>query len=537
MTAADHKTDIAHLKDTPCLALTGKLWGVFCREDFGENWPRYNGTVFGSSYAGLHCEIIEGYSKGAGFRPGSRMTSAYRNQWTAVWVEGAWRFINCKWGARHVTGTRSSAYTYKCDEFYFLTDPEQHIYQHFPDETEWQLLKRPIRQQDFVTMPVVKSPFFNNRLSFCAKYDAVLNTRDGFAEIRLYSKRLLPFAAKLKAKHHEISSKVLEDRTMIRTIGKEVVIITNLPCPGSFFLDIFVASGWTKDSMDNACAFQIHCTDVSQDAQLSFPQVGMFGPTPFFTRFGMSEDKNNDPFITCHGEALITISLTKNVKLAHALKRWDPRDRTMADFDRFAFMRHRNDTRATFVVRCPRRGQYVLSLYGNLAESSNTDDEMPCINRYYIECKAPVLDACALPKATRRWKYCRLLEPMQGDLTINTDVHFKVESKHALDIAVSIEGKWHGLELSETTWHGTIFTGPSPGKAMVYGRFDPAKEKYIPLLEYRLVETRRFDYGNVTISSDHWPNAVSNESSNTDRSHYSMVSFSKIFKIGPDSSS
>ena len=30
--------------DTPYLALTGELWGVYC-EDFGETWPRYNGTA------------------------------------------------------------------------------------------------------------------------------------------------------------------------------------------------------------------------------------------------------------------------------------------------------------------------------------------------------------------------------------------------------------------------------------------------------------------------------------------------------------
>ena len=30
--------------DTPYLALTGKLWGVYC-EDFREKWPRYNGTA------------------------------------------------------------------------------------------------------------------------------------------------------------------------------------------------------------------------------------------------------------------------------------------------------------------------------------------------------------------------------------------------------------------------------------------------------------------------------------------------------------
>ena len=31
-------------KDTSYLALTGELWGVFCKY-FGENWPRYNGTA------------------------------------------------------------------------------------------------------------------------------------------------------------------------------------------------------------------------------------------------------------------------------------------------------------------------------------------------------------------------------------------------------------------------------------------------------------------------------------------------------------
>ena len=44
MTAAQHKADIELTKDTPYLALTGELLGVCC-EDFGENWPCYNGTA------------------------------------------------------------------------------------------------------------------------------------------------------------------------------------------------------------------------------------------------------------------------------------------------------------------------------------------------------------------------------------------------------------------------------------------------------------------------------------------------------------
>ena len=33
---------------------------------------------------------------------------------------------------------------YQCDEFYFITDPEDHIYQHFPDDPAWQLLEVPL---------------------------------------------------------------------------------------------------------------------------------------------------------------------------------------------------------------------------------------------------------------------------------------------------------------------------------------------------------------------------------------------------------
>ena len=44
MTAAECKSDFKHTTDTSYLALTGDLLGV-SNENFGENWPRYNGTA------------------------------------------------------------------------------------------------------------------------------------------------------------------------------------------------------------------------------------------------------------------------------------------------------------------------------------------------------------------------------------------------------------------------------------------------------------------------------------------------------------
>ena len=44
MVMAEHKSNIRLTKDTPYLALTVEMWGIFC-EDLEENWPRYNGTA------------------------------------------------------------------------------------------------------------------------------------------------------------------------------------------------------------------------------------------------------------------------------------------------------------------------------------------------------------------------------------------------------------------------------------------------------------------------------------------------------------
>ena len=44
ITVAEKESDIRITKDTPYLALTGELWGVYCK-GLGENGPRYNGTA------------------------------------------------------------------------------------------------------------------------------------------------------------------------------------------------------------------------------------------------------------------------------------------------------------------------------------------------------------------------------------------------------------------------------------------------------------------------------------------------------------
>ena len=56
---AEYQSDAGTTKDTPYLALTGELWGVFC-EYLWENQPRYNGTALYLHFVSfLHIDMTQ----------------------------------------------------------------------------------------------------------------------------------------------------------------------------------------------------------------------------------------------------------------------------------------------------------------------------------------------------------------------------------------------------------------------------------------------------------------------------------------------
>ena len=164
------------------------------------------------SYAGLHCVVIKGYSKSAGYQPGVKFEdNRFRNSWNAVYVAGAWRFVQCNWGARHLVNAKevpkpgkaksdslrfepksssvSSSLHLKCtlfryeyDDHYFLTDPKEFIYEFFPLQPEWQLLKEPITLEEFEELPFVRSLFFRYQLAFPTEHMKSVMTTDQTGE-------------------------------------------------------------------------------------------------------------------------------------------------------------------------------------------------------------------------------------------------------------------------------------------------------------------------------------------------------------------
>lgn len=61
---------------------------------------------------------------------------------------------------------KSDSLRYEYDDHYFLTDPREFIFEFYPLQHDWQLLKRPITLQEFEQMPFVRSLFFRYGLYF-----------------------------------------------------------------------------------------------------------------------------------------------------------------------------------------------------------------------------------------------------------------------------------------------------------------------------------------------------------------------------------
>lgn len=418
----------------------------------------------------------------------------FRNSWTAVGIDGSWCFVNCNWGARHVKGqvkkqnVDQTKFYYKCDEFYFITDPEDHVYQHFPDNPKWQLLECPISMAELINLPVVKSPFFNYGLRFVMHYDCTQYTSTGMVVITLKIPNLLGFGYTLETKDMRSSPKKLEGRVMLRIIGHKAIFTVAPPKSGKYFFFIYAKEDWHSESLQSACGFKIKCRERRDVIRSPYPRVSFFGPTPSMSQFGFIPQTHIDPLVNCNNDDIILkFQLQTDVKISHSLTYHGPQTERY-DFQRYVFVKNKDNSSLSFLVRCPMSGKYVFTLYGTRVTSPD-DSHVPseCLFRYLLECKQPPKEIRPLPRVCHRWYSTTLLEPLYGDLGKEKKVTFRIQTTVAADVAMLVGEVWyHFKEIASSIWEGIILTGKTPGKAKLYAKLDKDRSRFSPLLEFEI---------------------------------------------------
>jgi hypothetical protein len=83
-------------------------------------------------YAGLKCKIITGKVK---FPLRKELGE---HAWNAVFINNEWKLIDLTWASGHLSG---SSFVKEKNMFFYLTPPEQLIFDHLPDDLQWSLLE------------------------------------------------------------------------------------------------------------------------------------------------------------------------------------------------------------------------------------------------------------------------------------------------------------------------------------------------------------------------------------------------------------
>ncbi|KOX78045.1 Kyphoscoliosis peptidase [Melipona quadrifasciata] len=342
------------------------------------------------SYAGLHCVVIKGYSKSAGYQPGVCFEdNRFRNSWNAVYVAGAWRFVQCNWGARHLVNAKevprpgqpkakNDSLRYEYDDHYFLTDPREFIYEFFPVQEEWQLLKQPISLKDFEELPFVRSLFFRYGLYFPdTNTNAVMYTDStGAATVRIampaHMQSSLIFHYNLKFYDNDgdgYDGVSLKRFVMQSVVGNIVAFRVHAPCSGAFLLDIFANAVTPKEYLTgepmkfkSVCKFKIACEEL-QTVMVPLPDCasGEWGPTKATRLFGLIPITHQEALVFAGRELEIQFRMSRPLTdFMATLHKNGIEEKRLSKYVTHSIA---DDDVVTFSISFPEEGQYGLDIY------------------------------------------------------------------------------------------------------------------------------------------------------------------------------
>ncbi|XP_014668665.1 PREDICTED: kyphoscoliosis peptidase-like [Priapulus caudatus] len=352
------------------------------------------------SYAGMHCVVIRGYSKSAGYLPGMKFEDKrFRNTWNAVFLDGSWRFVQCNWGARHLVNAKDAPkpgekggvdnLRYEYDDHYFLTDPEQFIYEFFPKQKEWQLLRAPVSLDQFEKLPFVRSLFFKYGLKFSEEAQTAVMTADKTGAVTLnvlmppYLVSHLVFHYNLRmldSERDEHDGVNMRRYVMQTLVGNSVVFKVHAPTVGAYILDVFanlVSAGeyMTGQPMrfKSVCKMKVICERLER-CMVPLPNCasGEWGPLKAYKLFGLIPMTHEDAVINTTRDVEIRFRMSHPLSdFMTTLHQNGANDKALSK----NVQRHLADDVITFRAAFPNDGQYGLDIYTRETMSADQQTE------------------------------------------------------------------------------------------------------------------------------------------------------------------
>jgi hypothetical protein len=183
--------------------------------------------------AGLQAERISGYGKGYGYMPGTNFRGPANHAWNAVKINGSWYLMDSTWGAGYVSG--GGKYVRRFDDHFFMTPPNQFIFDHFPEDASWQLMDEPVSKQEFENWVFLEAEFFNLGLKLGQKNGTI--SADKQIKVSIYAPEDVLMMAKLE--YADRGAAAGDGYTFCQREGERYDIYAQFPGPGSYILKAY----------------------------------------------------------------------------------------------------------------------------------------------------------------------------------------------------------------------------------------------------------------------------------------------------------
>jgi hypothetical protein len=199
--------------------------------------------------AGLAVVTINGYAKGFSYQPGDPVTGESNHAWNAVKIRGAWKLVDCTWGAGSVDNSHSFIRNY--EPYYFFTDPGEFAYRHLPDDPKWQVLPRPLSRTEFQNLPFVFPVFFECAIKSTGQPGPVIEIA-GEARLAFSLPADVRCMADLTRNGVKIDGAVFPQRT---ENGVQIRVVP--PSAGNFILNLYAKHDDGSDYFPIAASYKV----------------------------------------------------------------------------------------------------------------------------------------------------------------------------------------------------------------------------------------------------------------------------------------
>ncbi|KAJ7327268.1 hypothetical protein JRQ81_017027 [Phrynocephalus forsythii] len=334
--------------------------------------------------AGLTCIEVSGRGRGAGYCQGRSCPEPKSNHmWNAVELEDQWFLLDVCWGAGLVD-VEKRLFVPRHDDFFFLTDPEDFVESHWPDDPAWQLLQPSIPLEVF-EKKVFKTPeFFKMELSLLSADTSLLQTKHGEAMVSLASLCSVEFTYQL-LKVCPDGSKEDAGKThgMLTMAEKKMSLRVFPPTEGLFDLQIFARLSSSRKPYSWVCSFQIECLESHGNEALPKSPFSFWGLHPKAKEYGIKG---------CNWEGDLTLAATGMLKLALKTQRpllatYELVHRDVDDsLSRKCLVSQAEDEKLSCHVLCPFLGYYRLSVF----VKGLGEDSFQNTANFLIRCLGPV---------------------------------------------------------------------------------------------------------------------------------------------------